>query len=224
MAEDKNAQLAELINRSVVAAKAEIKADATRTQAEIKAEMAERAADVTKLEAEVESLKIRTLAQTPSYDGPASSMRREFGHGDDLSLFPVTRSYSIEGKQYTEVRDGLLTSQRTYGDAHGELKDLWEAGFVKLALRGKRVDSMSPPEMLREYREHNPQIVARIADRVHRAGLSPDRESVIKRVFGVSSGNGSDLIPGEVLAPEMRISTSRLYFKYAIFNSQDRKI
>jgi hypothetical protein len=62
---------------------------------------------------------------------------------------------------------------------------------------------MSGGELRRAFMEHNGAIVAKIADRVVRMGLASDRDTVVNRVFGVSAGNGSDLIPGEVLAPEM---------------------
>lgn len=205
------AKLDDLINRSVASAQAAAKTENDRAIGEVKAEIAQRAAEVNALEAEIAGLKVRNVANTPANDGPSASLRREFGHGDDLALFPASRGYTIDGKAYNEVADGLLTSQRTFGDAHAEVKTLWEAGLVKLALRGKRPELMSPAELVRDFREANPQIVGRIADRVYRAGLAPDRESVIKRVFGVSAGNGSEFIPGEVLAPEMlRIASAAI--------------
>lgn len=192
-------KLSALVGESITRAMAPISADVAAQ----KLENERRADAVNKLEAEIASIKALNVANTVTMDGPAASIAREFGKNDDLALFPVSRSYTVEGQVHREVSDGLLTSARTFGDAHLEVKNLWEAGLVKLACKGRNTGAMSRGELLRAYQEHNAEIVARIADRVYRMGLAPDRDSVIKRVFGVSSGNGSDLIPGEVLAPEM---------------------
>lgn len=193
------AKVAQLIGEGIARAASGMSADIAAS----KLENERRAAEMQKLDAEIASLKAASAAQTVVMDGPAASLTREFGKGDDLSLFPVSRSYVVNGQSHKEVSDGLLTSTRTFGDSHLEVKNLWEAGLVRLACKGFNTGRMSSGELRRAYQEHNVDIVARIADRVHRMGLAPDRDSVVKRVFGVSSGNGSELIPGEVLAPEM---------------------
>lgn len=193
------AKVAQLIGEGITRAASGMQSDIAAQ----KLENERRAAEVQKLEAEIASLKSLSAANTVTMDGPAASIVREFGKNDELALFPVSRSYNVGGQVHKEVSDGLLTSTRTFGDGHREVKDLWEAGLVRLACKGYNTGRMSGGELRRTYQEHNPEIVARIADRVYRMGLASDRDSVVQRVFGVSSGNGSDFIPGEVLAPEM---------------------
>jgi hypothetical protein len=193
------AKVAQLVGEGITRAASGMQADLAAQ----KLENSRRADEITKLDAEIAHLKTAASANTVTMDGPAASIAREYGKGDDLALFPVSRSYSIGGKNHTEIADGLLTSTRTFGDAHLEVKTLWEAGLVALACKGKNASSMSGGELRRAFMEHNGAIVAKIADRVVRMGLASDRDTVVNRVFGVSAGNGSDLIPGEVLAPEM---------------------
>lgn len=193
------AKVAQLIGEGITRAASGMQSDIAAQ----KLENERRAAEVQKLETEIASLKSLSAAHTVTMDGPAASIAREFGRNDELALFPVSRSYSVGGQVHRETSDGLLTSTRTFGDGHLEVKNLWEAGLVKLACKGFNTGRMSAGELRRAYAEHNGEIVARIADRVYRMGLAPDRDSVVSRVFGVSSGNGSELIPGEVLAPEM---------------------
>jgi hypothetical protein len=193
------AKVAQLVGEGITRAASGMQADLAAQ----KLENARRADEITKLDAEIAHLKTAASANTVTMDGPAASIAREYGRGDDLALFPVSRSYTIGGKNHTEIADGLLTSSRTFGDAHLEVKTLWEAGLVALACKGKNASNMSGGELRRAFMEHNGAIVAKIADRVVRMGLASDRDTVVNRVFGVSAGNGSDLIPGEVLAPEM---------------------
>jgi hypothetical protein len=193
------AKVAQLVGEGITRAASGMQADLAAQ----KLENARRADEITKLDAEIAHLKTAASANTVTMDGPAASIAREYGKGDDLALFPVSRSYTIGGKAHTEISDGLLTSSRTFGDAHLEVKTLWEAGLVALACKGKNASNMSSGELRRAFMEHNGAIVAKIADRVVRMGLASDRDTVVSRVFGVSAGNGSDLIPGEVLAPEM---------------------
>lgn len=193
------AKVAQLVGEGITRAASAFKADLAIAQTEIK----ERAADIQALDAQIASLKTAQAAQTVVMDGPASNLVREYGKGDDLALFPVSRSYSVGNKTHTEIADGLLTSQRTYGEGHLELKTLWEAGLIHLANKGKNAANMSGGELRRAFAEHNGPIVAKIADRVVRMGLASDRDAVVQRVFGASTGAGADLIPGEVLAPEM---------------------
>lgn len=193
------AKVAQLVGEGITRAASAFKADLAIAQTEIK----ERAADIQALDAQIAALKTAQAAATVKMDGPAASLASEYGKGDDLALFPVSRSYSIGNQTHTEIADGLLTSERTYGEGHAELKTLWEAGLISLACKGKNAANMSGGELRRAFAEHNGPIVAKIADRVVRLGLASDRDSVVKRVFGVSGGGGSDLIPGEVLAPEM---------------------
>lgn len=193
------AKVAQLIGEGITRAASGMQSDINAQKLEIE----RRSAEINALDVEINKLKALQSAQTVTMDGPAASIAREFGKGEELALFPVSRSYNVGGQNHTEVSDGLLTSSRTFGDGHLEIKNLWEAGLVRLACKGKNTGTMSRGELLRTYQEHNPEIVARIADRVYRLGLAPDRDSVIKRVFGIGAGNGGDLIPGEVLAPEM---------------------
>lgn len=193
------AKVAQLIGEGITRAASGMQTDINAQKLEIE----RRSAEIHALDVEINKLKALQSAQTVTMDGPSANIVREFGKNEDLNLFSVSRTYTVEGQVHREVNEGLLTSSRTFGDGHLEVKNLWEAGLVRLACKGKNTGAMSRGELLRTYQEHNPEIVARIADRVYRLGLAPDRDSVIKRVFGVSSGNGSDLIPGEVLAPEM---------------------
>jgi hypothetical protein len=193
------AKVAQLVGEGITRAASAFKADLSVAQTEIK----ERAAEIQALDAQIAGLKTAQAAHTVKMDGPAASLASEYGKGDDLALFPVSRSYNVGNQTHTEIADGLLTSTRTYGEGHAELKTLWEAGLISLACKGKNAANMSGGELRRAFAEHNGPIVAKIADRVVRMGLASDRDSVVKRVFGVSGGGGSDLIPGEVLAPEM---------------------
>lgn len=193
------AKVAQLIGEGITRAASGMQNDINAQKLEIE----RRSAEIHALDVEINKLKALQSAQTVTMDGPASNIAREFGKNEELALFPVSRSYNVGGQNHVEINDGLLTSSRTFGDAHLEVKTLWEAGLVVLACKGLNTGRMSGGELRRAYAEHNPAIVAKISDRVYRMGLAPDRESVIKRIFGVSSGNGSDLIPGEVLAPEM---------------------
>ncbi len=192
-------KLSALVGESITRAMAPLQGSLN----DMKVENERRAAEVQKLDSEIAKLKANTHAQTVTMDGPAASLTREFGKGEELNLFPVSRSYTVGGQVHTEISDGLLTSQRTFGEGHLEIKNLWEAGLIRLALRGLNTSRMSGGELRRAYAEHNADVVARMSDRAYRLGLVGDRDAFRARVFGVSSGNGSELIAGEVLAPEL---------------------
>jgi hypothetical protein len=203
MANDSTAAQAQ-VDALVAKALATAKADVERSVNDVKLTQERQAADVAKLDAEIARLKVREIANTPApYDGPAGNLVREFGRDAELQLLPTVRQYSFDGQIHREHVDGLLTSAKTYGDAHREVKDLWDAIQIRLALRGVSTSRASSAQILRDAREHAPEALARMADRIKRMGLASDGMAVINRVFGVSAGNGSDFIPSEVMSPEM---------------------
>jgi hypothetical protein len=194
------AQVDALVAKAIVTAQNDVE----RSVNDVKLTQERQAADVAKLDAELAKLKARELAGTPApFDGPAASLTRAFGCNDGLQMFGAVRRISFGGEQYVERADGLLTSTRTFGESHAEIKDLFEALYIRLALRGIRLDRASGGEFGRASLEHGGDILARLSDRIQRAGLATDGVAAVRRVFGVSAGNGADFTPGEVMLPEM---------------------
>ena len=202
------AQVDVLVGKAINTAKADIE----RNIGDVKLTQERQTAEVAKLDAAITALKAREIAGAPApFDGPAASLTRSFGRDDSLQLFGATRRIAFGSEQHTERADGLLTSTRTFGEGHAEIKDLFEALYVRLALRGLNVGRASGGEFGRAALEHGGDILARLSDRLQRNGLTNDGVATIRRVFGVSSGNGADFIPGEVMLPEMmRVATAAI--------------
>lgn len=202
------AKVQELVNESF----ASVKRDTERSISDLRTEIANRSADVAKLDAEVAKLKAAEIVGGRNVnDGPESEIRRTFGRDEDLLLLPTRRTYTIGRQTYTESVNGLLTSQKTYGEAHAEIKDLWDAIMIRLALKGVSFERASGGEILRAVQEHAGDFLARIGDRLKRMGLASDPAKLIEKTFGVASGSGADFIPSEVMSPELvRIASAAI--------------
>lgn len=197
-------EVKDLVARSLTAAQAaQAKAEAgERSISDIHVEMEKRSAEINKLDEKVAAIEARNRGMTPATnDGPEAELKRRFAR-DGVNLFPVARQFPIGNKTHTEVEPGLLTSKETYGEAHREVKDLYEAGVVRMIVKGVKVDTMTPGDLARAFPEHNPEYTARMGRRLAQAGVLSDASEIV-RVFGVSSGSGADLISSEVLMPEI---------------------
>lgn len=197
-------EVKDLVARSLTAAKAaQEKAEAgERSINDINNEMAKRSADISALDVKVASLEAQARGKNLSTnDGPESELKRRFAR-DGVNLFPVARQFPVGTKTHTEIEPGLLTSSETYGDVHRDVKDLWEAGIVRMIVKGVKVDTMTTADLARSFPEHNPEFTARMGRRLAQAGVLSDAGEIV-RVFGVSSGSGADLISSEVLMPEI---------------------
>ena len=211
MANDINAAV-EQVNATVTKCLTEVqqtraKIDAGEARAaDLDAKIEKMAAGVAKQDAEIATLKAQQLAQ-PTIVGGDASKRFVSRDGNPLMLDTIVERRIKGSSEPQRIRaEGYLSSAETMTPAQMEAKACWELGVVRAIRQGAiRMDGegrVSRSAAINAINVHAPQMLDRIALLAESDGLG-DADSIRQRVFGVASGSGSDMIPTEVLLPEV---------------------
>jgi len=135
-------------------------------------------------------------------DGPEGELRqfvsRDATQGSErVRLFGGKVKFA--GQDVGQV-EGLLTSEKTYGDWHKEAKDLFEAAVITAAVkrRGKH-EELGNPKTLATYA---PKTFARLGYHLSTGPGAVGKQAGdwVERVFTDSSGVGAEFIPDITLA------------------------
>ena len=211
MAHDINAAV-EQVNATVTKCLTEVqqtraKIDAGEARAaDLDAKIEKMAAGVAKQDAEIATLKAQQLAQ-PTIVGGDASKRFVARDGNPLMLDTIVERRIKGSSEPQRIRaEGYLSSAETMTPAQMEAKACWELGVVRAIRQGAiRMDGegrVSRSAVINAINVHAPQMLDRIALLAESDGLG-DADNIRQRVFGVASGSGSDMIPTEVLLPEV---------------------
>jgi hypothetical protein len=199
------------INEQIASMAAQVKSWRERgekTEAEISGSINKMAADITKLDTAVSEMKAAALAAPVIVQG---DVRRRFAAGGVVRAFGTVDVVRVAGKDVKVAREGFFTCPETLNAEHAVAKAAYELAVIRAVQAGQvrfTSDSdgntvVSRAHLLRAMAETSPDLVARMSFSAHAAGLTDSPDFVVEKVFGVSSSNGSDFIPAEVLLPDM---------------------
>lgn len=199
------------INEQIAQMAAQVKSWRERgekSEAEIGGSITKMAADITKLDTAVSEMKAAALAAPVIVQG---DVRRRFAAGGVVRAFGMVDVIRVGSKDVKVVREGFFTCPETLNAEHAAAKAAYELAVIRTVQAGQirfMTDNegntvVSRAQLQRAMAETCPELVARMSLSAHAAGLTDTPDFVVEKVFGVSSGNGSDFIPAEVLLPDM---------------------
>jgi hypothetical protein len=152
-------------------------------------------------------------------DGDDSVLRRAFVQPkstvravvDSVAIFSHKASIDIDSQRHTFDVPGLLNSDETFGNAHAEMKNLFEAA-VYLGIRQYGCPDMTTRagDVIHNAFKASPAAFARISHLAFKAGLTSTPGAVIERIFGNTSGTGGDWAPTAVYLPELMATVTAL--------------
>jgi len=152
-------------------------------------------------------------------DGDDSVLRRAFVQPksmvravvDSVAIFSHKASIDIDNQRHTFDVPGLLNSDETFGNAHAEMKNLFEAA-VYLGIRQYGCPDMTTRagDVIHNAFKASPAAFARISHLAFKAGLTSSPGAVIERIFGNTSGTGGDWAPTAVYLPELMATVTAL--------------
>lgn len=185
-----------------------LKANSEKSQAEINNTIEKMSEQIGKLDRDLASAKAAAIA-APVITGGDLVVR--FGRGAEFRGFGRVREVAAGSSRVKVFEDGFFTCAETLNEDHAKAKAAFELANARAAaVRGYSIRETDTGLLLvnraqvnRALTEVAPDLVGYMAVLAHRCGLADSPDQVIERVFGVSSGNGSDFIPAEVLFPEM---------------------
>lgn len=158
------------------------------------------------LDAGLAAARAQAAAQPVVNAGDVSKRFAEKGGGVRLFDGIVERRLEGSPEPIRRTAEGYLSSAETLSQAQLEAKACWELGVIRAiragALRMDGEGRVSRSAAVNAVATHAPGMLDRIAVLAEADGLG-DASAIRNRVFGVAAGSGSDMIPAEVLLPEV---------------------
>lgn len=190
--------------KEVQAVRAKIETGEVRA-ADLDSKMEKMAADVNKQDAEIASIRAAMTAQPVIVPGDVKRFVGADGAPRMLDAV-VERRLAGSTRPVVSRKAGWLSSPDSLSDAHVEAKACWEyAVMLAVADGALRMDPegrVSRGALMQGVSNAAPGMLDRIAVLAEADGLG-SADTIRQRVFGVESGSGSDLIPSEVLLPDV---------------------
>lgn len=189
-------------------------AEGKKTLGELTSAAKKAAADCEALDLEVSRLKAASAARdlATRSDGADIQLRSFKADAADKGgpLRLVGRTVNYRGHKYTER--GLLDSEGQYGEWHAEIKQTYEAAVLCSVMQAGRVSQPSDAVSARALEKHAPKLLNRLGYLLRQAP-APIRSEALEmeqRLFSDASSQGAELIPDQILLPELEKSMSVL--------------
>lgn len=190
--------------KEVQTVRAKVEAGDVRA-ADLETKMAKMAEDVNAQDANVAALKAQINAQPVITN---VDVKRFIGRDGTPHMLDSTVERRLAGGSRPIVtrQAGWLSSPESRSPAHVEAKACWEFAVLRSIADGNlRMDSegrVNRSNLMSAVANSSADMLDRIAVLAEADGLG-SADTIRERVFGVATGSGADMIPSEVLLPEV---------------------